>query len=91
MYSNERIVFENAANLVRYYTWFVDPFVDPAINDTLLEKLWRNAADSLGLVVEMTGKAKTFVSDISHTLHDVFGLICLAEITPIQHTIPPCL
>ena len=89
MYSNERIVFENAANLVRYYTWFVDLFVDAAINDTLLEKLWWNAADSLGLVVEMTGNAKTFVGDISHTLHDVFRLFCLAEITPIQRTIPP--
>lgn len=64
MHGDERIVFENAANLVRYYTWFVDPFVDPAINDTLLEKLWRNASDSLGLVVKMTGNAKTFVSDI---------------------------
>ena len=64
MHGDERIVFENAANLVRYYTWFVDPFVDPAINDTLHEKRWRNASDSLGLVVKMTGNAKTFVSDI---------------------------
>ena len=75
MYGDTRIVFENAANLVRYYSWFVDPFVDLAINDMLLEKLWRNAVDSLGLVVEMTGNAKTFVSDISHTLRDVFRLI----------------
>ena len=64
MHGNEWIVFENAANLVRYFTWFVDPFVDPAINDTLLEKLWRNASDSLDLVVKMTGNAKAFVSDI---------------------------
>ena len=63
-HGDEQIVFENAANLVRYYTRFVDPFVDPAINDTLLGKLWQNPSDSLGLVVKMTGNAKTFVSDI---------------------------
>lgn len=61
MYGDERIVFENAANLVRYYTWFVDPFVDAAVNDTLLEKLWTSAAGRLGLAVQMTGNAKTFV------------------------------
>ncbi|KAG0633313.1 hypothetical protein HOY80DRAFT_1006109 [Tuber brumale] len=37
LHGEERIVFENAANMVQYYKWFVNPIVKPAENDTLLE------------------------------------------------------
>ena len=43
----ERIVFERATNIVRYYTWFVNPFVKPAENDSLLEGYWVKAATKL--------------------------------------------
>jgi len=39
-----RIVFENAADMVRYHTWFVNPFVNPAENNTRLERYWPQAA-----------------------------------------------
>ena len=59
----ERVVFENAANMVRYYTWFVNPFVKPAENDSLLEDYWVKAATKLGWRhVEMGRAAMTFVS-----------------------------
>ena len=44
----ERIILENVANMVRYNTWFVNPFVKPAENDSLLEGYWVNAAALLG-------------------------------------------
>ena len=37
MRGEERIVFENAANMIRYHTWFINPFVKPSENDSLLE------------------------------------------------------
>ena len=59
----ERIIFENAANMVRYHTWFVNPFVKPAENDSLLEGYWVKAARKLGWGdVEMGRAAMTFVS-----------------------------
>ena len=59
----ERIVFENAANMVQYYTWFVNPFVKPAGNDSLLEGYWVKAATKPGWRhVEMGRAAMTFVS-----------------------------
>ena len=57
-----RIVFENAANMVQYHTWFVNPFVKPAENDTLLESYWVKAATKLGWRnIEMSKAAMTFV------------------------------
>ena len=59
----KRIVFENAANMVRYHTWFVNPFVKPAEKDLLLEDYWVKAATKLGWKhVEMGRAAMTFVS-----------------------------
>ena len=59
----KRIVFENAANIVWYHTWFVDPFVKPAENDLLLEDYWVKAATKLGWRhVERGRAAMTFVS-----------------------------
>ena len=48
LHGNDRIVFENAADIVRHHTWFVNPFVKPAENDTLLESYWAKAATKLG-------------------------------------------
>jgi hypothetical protein len=63
LHGEERIVFENAANMVRYHTWFVNPFVKPAENDTLLESYWVKAATKLGWgTIEMGKSAMTFVS-----------------------------
>lgn len=63
LHGEERVVFENAANMVRYHTWFVNPFVKPAENDTLLESYWVKAATKLGWRdVEMGKPAMTFVS-----------------------------
>ena len=47
LHGEERVVFENAANMVRYHTWFVNPFVKPAENDSLLEGYWVKAATKL--------------------------------------------
>ena len=59
----KRIVFENAANMVRYHTWFVHSFLKPTENDSLLEGYWVNAATKLGCGdVEMGREAITFVS-----------------------------
>ena len=44
----ERIIFENGANMVRYHTWIVNPFVKPAENDSLLEGYCVKAARKLG-------------------------------------------
>ena len=48
LHSVERVVFENAANIVRYHTWFVNSFLKPAENDSLLEGYWVKAATKLG-------------------------------------------
>ena len=62
LHGDERIVFENAANMVRYHTWFVNPFVKPAENDLLLEDYWVKAATKLGWGdVEMGRAAMSFV------------------------------
>ena len=37
LHGEERVVLENAANMVRYHTWFINPFIKPAENDSLLE------------------------------------------------------
>jgi hypothetical protein len=63
LHGEERIIFENAANMVRYHTWFVNPFVKPAENDTLLEGYWAKAARKLGWGNRvMERRAMTFVS-----------------------------
>ena len=63
LHGEERIIFENIANMVRYHTWFVNPFVKPAENDTLLESYWVRAATKLGWRnMEMRWPAMTFVS-----------------------------
>ena len=62
LHGEQRIVFENAANMVRYHTWFVNLFVKPAENDTLLESYWVKAAIKLGWRnIEMSKAAMTFV------------------------------
>jgi len=63
MHGEERIVFEKAANLVRYHTWFVEPFVTPSENDSLLETLWQKASIDLNMPVTMGPKAITYVGD----------------------------
>ena len=74
MHGDEQTVFEYAADLVRYYTWFVDAFVDPTVNDALIDKLWLQASNKLRLPVKMSANAKTFVSDMIHALDDVCKL-----------------
>ena len=37
LHGQGRIVFENAANIVWYHTWFVNPFVKPAENHSLMD------------------------------------------------------
>ena len=62
LHGEERIVFENTANMVRYQTWFVNHFVKPAENDSLLEGYWVKAATKLGWEdVEMGRAAMSFV------------------------------
>lgn len=78
MHGEERTVFENAADLVRYYTWFVDPFVDATSNDALIEKIWLSASDRLHMSVPMSGNAKTFVSDVTHAMEDVGELTSIS-------------
>jgi len=43
LHGDERIVFEKATNMIWYHTWFVNPFVKPDENDTLLEGYWVKA------------------------------------------------
>ena len=74
MHGDERTVFEYAADLVRYHTWFADAFVDPTANDALIDKLWLQASDRLRLRVKMSANAKTFVSDVIRALDDVCEL-----------------
>ncbi|KAG0632903.1 hypothetical protein HOY80DRAFT_1065957 [Tuber brumale] len=79
----ERIVFENAANMVRYHTWFVNPFVKPSENDSLLESYWVKAASKLGWPsLAMQKHAMTFSSARSHlvsetriTVQDFYDLL----------------
>jgi len=57
------MVFENAADMVMYHTWFVNPFVKPAENDTLLESYWAKAATKVAWRnMQMRRPAMTFVS-----------------------------
>ncbi|KAG0639402.1 hypothetical protein HOY80DRAFT_1001015 [Tuber brumale] len=68
MRGEERIVFENAANMVRYHTWFVNPFVKPSENDSLLESYWVKGASKLGWAgLAMQKHAMTF--DFYDLLH----------------------
>ena len=63
LHGSERIVFENAANMVWYYTQFVKLFVKPAENDSFLEGYCVNAATRRGWEdVDMGREAMTFVS-----------------------------
>jgi len=63
LHGDERILFENTPNLIRYHTWFINPFVKPAENDTLREGYWVKAATKLGWRnIEMRKAAMTFVS-----------------------------
>ena len=63
LHGDERIVFENAANMIRYHTWFVNPFVKPGENDTLLEGHWVKTATKLGWRnIAISKVAMTFVS-----------------------------
>ena len=48
LHAEERVVFEHAGNMVRYQTWFVNPFVKPAESELLLEGNWLKAATKLG-------------------------------------------
>jgi len=48
LHGDERILVENAADMIQYHTWFVNPFVKQAENDTLLESYWAKAATKLG-------------------------------------------
>jgi len=58
-----RIVFENAADMVQYHTWFVNPFVNPAENDTCFERYWAQAATKLGWSnMDMRRPSMTFLS-----------------------------
>ena len=62
LHGEERVVFENAAKMVRYHKWFVNPFVKPAENDSLLQGYWVKAATKLGWGdPEMGSAAMSFV------------------------------
>ena len=61
-HGEKRVVFENAANIVQYHTWFVNPFLKPAENHSLLEGYWVKAATKLDWGdVEMGRAAMSFV------------------------------
>ncbi|KAG0632931.1 hypothetical protein HOY80DRAFT_1109436 [Tuber brumale] len=88
MRGEERIVFENAANMVQYHTWFVNPFVKPSENDSLLESYWVKAASKLGWPgLAMQKHAMTFlksrqssarshlVSETRITMQDFYDLL----------------
>ena len=62
LHGEERVVFQDAASVVRYHTWFVNPFVQPTQNDSLLEGYWVKGATKLGWGdVEMGKAAMSFV------------------------------
>ncbi|KAG0640207.1 hypothetical protein HOY80DRAFT_1070334 [Tuber brumale] len=70
MRGEEMIVFENAANMVRYHTWFVNPFVKPSENDSLLESYWMKAASKLGWPgLAMQKHAMTFLKSRQSSAH----------------------
>ena len=72
LHGEERIVFENGANMVRYHTWFVNPFVKPAEHDLLLEGYWVKAASKLGWEdVEMGRAALSVVCLLFYKEHTV--------------------
>ncbi|KAG0125163.1 hypothetical protein HOY82DRAFT_616988 [Tuber indicum] len=89
LHGEEKIVFENTADMVRYHTWFVNPFVKPAENDALLESYWVKAATKLGWRdVEMGKSAMTFVYRLiikEHPILDVERIIeYLVEIETVK-------
>jgi len=62
LHGDEKIVFENAANMIRYHKLFVNPFLKPAVNDTLLEGYWVKTATKLGWRnIEMGKAAMPFI------------------------------
>ena len=64
-HGDKRIVFENAANMSQYHTWFVILSVKPAENDTLLEGNWVKAATKLGWrKIEIRKTAMIFLSHL---------------------------
>ena len=72
LHGEERIVFENVANMVWYHTWFVNPFLKPAENVSLLEGYWVKAATNLGWEdVEMGRAAMSFVCLLIYKEHRV--------------------
>ena len=48
VHGEKRVVLKKAAKMVRYHTWFFNPFVMPGENDSLLEGDWVKAATKLG-------------------------------------------
>ncbi|KAG0632977.1 hypothetical protein HOY80DRAFT_1006376 [Tuber brumale] len=81
MRGEERIVFENAANMVRYHTWFVNPFVKPSENDSLLETEGRLLAalskliQSLQLKSRQSSACSHLVSKTRITVQDFYDLL----------------
>jgi len=72
LHGDERIVFENTTAMVWYHTWFVNPFVKPAENDTLLESYWAKVATRLGWRnMEIRRPAMTFVSLLSNEIRPI--------------------
>ena len=60
---------ENDVDIVRYHTWFVNPLVKPAANNTLLETYWTKVATKLGWRnMDMRRPAMTFVSLLSNEI-----------------------
>src|SRR5688572_6127636 len=85
MHGNERVAFENAANLVRLHTWFVEPFVKASENDALLDALWLKASGETGISVELSRTARTYVGSFARpqeASRELTGSV--AEITPVQ-------
>jgi len=72
LHGDERIVFENTADMVRYHTWFVNDFVKPAENDSLLESYWAKAATKLGWRnMGISKPAMTFVTLLSNEMRPI--------------------
>ena len=57
LHGEQRIVFEKTANMVRYHTWFVNPFLKPGENDSHLEGSWVKASTKLGWEDVQMGRA----------------------------------
>ncbi|KAG0124271.1 hypothetical protein HOY82DRAFT_618026 [Tuber indicum] len=65
LHGEERTVFENAADMVLYHTWFVNRIVKPAENDAVLKSYWVKAATKLDWTdVEMGKSVMTFLKSI---------------------------